>query len=119
MDNLKYKDLWDVFLDARQKKLPSRYKTVEENGGLKANILDVDTAQAMSHAIDPFDLYLHPNSNVDQASSSVEMQGEMPKVKSQCGNPDCFYYDSDILSDYYYCCNPGCYCFKPDWYYYL
>jgi len=47
------------------------------------------------------------------------MQGEMPKVKSQCGNPDCFYYDSDILSDYYYCCNPGCYCFKPDWYYYL
>ena len=63
-------------------------------------------------------LYLHPNnSNVDQPSSSV--QGEMPRVKSQCCNPDCFYYDSDILSDYYYCCNPGCYCFKPDWYYYL
>lgn len=67
-------------------------------------------------------LYLHPNnSNVDQpnSTSNVQMQGEMPKVKSQCGNPDCFYYDSDILSDYYYCCNPGCYCFKPDWYYYL
>lgn len=66
-------------------------------------------------------LYLHPNSNVDQpnSTSNLQMQGDMPKVKSQCNNPECFYYDCDLLSDYYYCCNPGCYCFKPDWYYYL
>jgi hypothetical protein len=63
-------------------------------------------------------LYLHPNSE-QQTSTSTTLQDEMPKVKSQCCNPDCFYYDSEILSDYYYCCNPGCYCFKPDWYYYL
>jgi hypothetical protein len=66
-------------------------------------------------------LYLHPNSNVEQPNSttSTMLDDSMPKVKSQCCNPDCFYYDSEILGDYYYCCNPGCYCFKPDWYYYL
>ncbi len=65
-------------------------------------------------------LYLHPNSNVEQPTSTTStiLEDSMPKVKSQCCNPDCFYYDSEIIGDYYYCCNPGCYCFKPDWYYY-
>jgi hypothetical protein len=68
-------------------------------------------------------LYLHPNVDTTQGAiqgaTQGEMQGEMPKVKTKCYNSDCFYYDCDVSSDSYYCCNPSCYCFKPDWYYYL
>lgn len=62
-------------------------------------------------------LYLHPSAN-NQTTPEIQTM-DMPKVKTKCGNPDCFYYDTDLLDDYYYCCNPICYCFKPDWYCYL
>jgi hypothetical protein len=61
-------------------------------------------------------LYLHPNSHI----SSVPVESEVPKIKTKCNNPDCFYYDCDLLGDdFYYCCNPLCSCFCPDWYTYL
>lgn len=64
-------------------------------------------------------LYLHPNVDATQPTIQSATQGEMPKVKTNCFNPDCFYYDCDIMSEPYYCCNPSCFCFKPDWYSYL
>jgi len=61
-------------------------------------------------------LYLHPNSHM---VSSAPMTSEVPKIKTKCNNLDCFYYDCDLLGDdFYYCCNPLCSCFSPDWYSY-
>lgn len=59
-------------------------------------------------------LYLHPNSNISGVS---EEESEVPKIKTRCNNSGCFYYDCDLLGDeFYYCCNPLCSCFSPDWY---
>ena len=66
-------------------------------------------------------LYLHPNVN-STVPDSTSIINEMPKVKTRCNSPNCFYYDSDLLGNYYddyYCCNPLCTCFRPDWYCYL
>ena len=67
-------------------------------------------------------LYLHPSPPPPPPTGTEEpitIQSEIPRVKTRCHNPDCFYYDSDIFDDYYYCCNPGCSYFRPDWYCYL
>lgn len=75
-------------------------------------------------------LYLHPSPAPPPTGTgtgtgtegAMTIQSEIPKIKTRCYSPDCFYYDNDILGDefdYYYCCNPGCSCFKPDWYSYL
>jgi hypothetical protein len=62
-------------------------------------------------------LYLHPNPN--QSTPDVSTM-DLKKIKTKCCNPECFYYDSCIApDDYFYCCNPMCPCFKPDWYCYL
>ena len=63
-------------------------------------------------------LYLHPSVNPIVSDTPIN---EMPKVKTRCNNPDCFYYDCDLfdIGEDYYCCNPLCNCFRPDWYSYL
>jgi hypothetical protein len=62
-------------------------------------------------------LYLHPSSHI---STGIPIESEVPKIKTKCNNPGCFYYDCDLFSDdTYYCCNPLCSCFSPDWYTYL
>jgi hypothetical protein len=64
-------------------------------------------------------LYLHPS--VNPIISDTPIVDEMPKVKTRCNSPGCFYYDCDLFGgmDDYYCCNPLCNCFRPDWYSYL
>lgn len=64
-------------------------------------------------------LYLHPNagSNGTQTNSDTS---EISKIKTRCNSPECFYYDCDLCGDEdFYCCNPVCPCFRPDWYYCL
>lgn len=61
-------------------------------------------------------LYLHPNPTPDVSV----LEKDIKNIKTKCCNPECFYYDScNIYDDYFYCCNPSCSCFKPDWYCYL
>ena len=63
-------------------------------------------------------LYLHPNPHQTTPDVSI-LEKDVKKIKTRCCNPECFYYDSCISDDYFYCCNPICPCFKPDWYSYL
>jgi hypothetical protein len=64
-------------------------------------------------------LYLHPNShnttnatndtNTNDTNTSKNLKASK---KPMCNNKECHYYDP-LCDEYYYCCNPSCYCFDP------
>lgn len=83
----------------------------------KRNLIKTNGTTGCSY-ITNVNLYLHPSSHM---VSSVPITSEVPKIKTRCNNHNCFYYDCDLSSDdnFYYCCNPLCSCFCPDWYTYL
>jgi hypothetical protein len=64
-------------------------------------------------------LYLHPNANQTTTPDVGILEKGIKQIKTRCCNSQCFYYDPCIIDDYFYCCNPVCSCFKPDWYCYL
>ena len=58
---MKYKDLFDVWSDAREKKLPPRFSKIKSGGSLKPKMLSADDTQKVSNAISPYDLYNNPD----------------------------------------------------------